>query len=98
MSLRTTAAVAAVVLAVGVSGCGRKQTAAAGASGERMTLFLARGLTKVGPGGGDHTESIRVHEVPLPEVPDWLVWQKQRGVEIDLKVYAGLFFAGQLPK
>jgi ADP-ribose pyrophosphatase len=70
----------------------------AGASGERMTLFLATGLTKVGPGGGDHTESIRVHEVPLPEVPDWLNWQKQRGIEIDLKVYAGLFFAGQLPK
>lgn len=67
----------------------------AGASGERMTLFLARGLTKVGPGGGDHTESIRVHEVPLAEVPDWLTWQKQRGIEIDLKVYAGLFFAGR---
>ena len=70
----------------------------AGASGERMTIFLARGLTKVGPGGGDHTESIRVHEVPLAEVPDWLIWQKQRGVEVDLKVYAGLFFARQIPK
>jgi len=68
----------------------------AGVSGERMVLFLATGLTKVGPGGGDRTEDIRVHEVPLQEVADWLTWQKQRGVEVDLKVYAGLFFATQL--
>jgi ADP-ribose pyrophosphatase len=64
----------------------------AGMSDEVITLFLATGLRKTGPGGGDESEDIVVHEVPLVDVMDWLSLQEQRGVRIDLKVYTGLWF------
>ena len=38
-------------------------------------------------------ERIVVHEVPLGAVIPWLARQQERGAVIDLKVYAGLFFA-----
>ncbi len=66
----------------------------AGLASETYTLFLARGAHRVGPGGGDHSEDIRVHVVPLDQVPAWLEEAKRRdGVMVDPKVYAGLYFA-----
>jgi ADP-ribose pyrophosphatase len=38
-------------------------------------------------------ESIVVHEVPLDAVISWLGRQQEFGTVVDLKVYAGLFFA-----
>lgn len=67
--------------------------ASAGLSDEIITLFRARGLTKVSEGGGDASESITVHEVPLDQVHDWLTNNARQGKVIDLKVYSALFFA-----
>ena len=65
----------------------------AGLSAEVMSFFMATGLEKAGPGGGDASEDIQVHEVPLGEARGWLEEQAARGALIDLKVYAGLYFA-----
>ena len=67
--------------------------ASAGMTDEVITLFLATGLTKAGSGGGDGSESITVHEVPLDGILDWLAAREADGRLIDLKVYAGLYFA-----
>ena len=49
-------------------------------------------IEKKGPGGGDSTESIKVHEIPLGEVDDWLEKIKEKGILVDPKVFAGLYF------
>jgi ADP-ribose pyrophosphatase len=64
----------------------------AGITSEEMTFFLATELEKVAPGGGDDSEDIIVHEVPLGEVPAYLDSCRARGMIIDLKIYAGLYF------
>jgi ADP-ribose pyrophosphatase len=67
--------------------------ACSGITSERMTLFRASGLNRVGQGGGVEQEDIVVHEVPLTEVAAWLRNKAETGTLIDPKVYAGLFFA-----
>jgi ADP-ribose pyrophosphatase len=69
-------------------------TASAGITDELISLFLATGLRKTGPGEGDGDEDITVHEVPLDEVQAWLAIKAHDGVLIDLKVFSGLYFAG----
>jgi len=69
--------------------------ASAGITSEEMTFFLATELEKVGPGGGDESESIAVHEVPLDEVPAYLDNCRGQGMVIDLKIYAGLYFCSR---
>jgi len=69
--------------------------ASAGITSEAMTFFLATELAKVGPGGGDDSENIVVHEVPLAEVPDYLDDCRGRGIVTDLKIYAGLHFCSR---
>lgn len=64
----------------------------AGLSTEEYTLLRATGLRRVRAGGGDESESIVVHEVPLAEVPAWLDAQRQAGKKVDPRVYAGLYF------
>lgn len=64
-----------------------------GLSGECLAIYRATGLKKVAAGGGDDSEQITVHEVPLAQVETWLQAQIQQGRHIDLKVYAGLYFA-----
>jgi len=64
-----------------------------GLTSEQITLYWASGLRRVGPGGGLETESITVHEIPLAEVEAWLLERAAAGDAIDLKVYAGLYFA-----
>jgi len=66
-----------------------------GLTSERVTLFLARNLKRVGEGGGIENENITVHEVPLSNVHTWLVAKAKTGVLIDPKVYAGLYFLSQ---
>lgn len=65
----------------------------AGLTTEILTLIEARRLKKVGEGGGDETEDIIVHEVPLGDVVPWLGEQSKAGKAIDLKIYGGLYFA-----
>lgn len=67
-------------------------TVSAGISGEELTLMLAENLTRVGPGGGDAGEDIRVHEVALAEVEGFLERRIAAGARVDLKLYAGLYF------
>jgi len=64
----------------------------AGLSTEVITLFRATGLKKTGDGGGDASEKITVHEVPLADVREWLHAQAAAGKAIDIKVWAGLYF------
>ena len=64
-----------------------------GLTDELIVLFLAEGLKKVNAGGGDSSENIVVHEVPVNEVMGWL---EQRGSKADLKLLAGLYAALQI--
>ena len=61
-----------------------------GLTDESITLFLAEGLVQKGPGGGDESESITVHEVPFGEV---LTWLRRKAAVVDLKLLAGLYAA-----
>ena len=67
----------------------------AGLTTEILTLIEARGLKKIGEGGGDESEDIIVHEVPLDDVVPWLEEQARKGKAIDLKIYGGLYFASR---
>jgi ADP-ribose pyrophosphatase len=64
-----------------------------GLTSECIAIFVATGLRRVGSGGGTASEQITVYEVPLAEVETFLREQSDRGRAIDLKVYAGLYFA-----
>jgi ADP-ribose pyrophosphatase len=66
-----------------------------GLTSEKMTLFRASGLRRIGEGGGVANERINVHEIPIVEVVSWLETKARTGVLIDPKVYAGLFFMTQ---
>lgn len=65
-----------------------------GMTEETITLFLARGLRKVGPGGGDETEDITVHLVPMAEFHRFVQERMKRGALIDPKVFAVPYFYG----
>jgi nicotinamidase/pyrazinamidase len=65
----------------------------AGMSSERIVFYRARGLRHTGPGGGDGSEDIRVHLVPLERATEWLRERQRRDVDVDPKVFAGLHFA-----
>jgi ADP-ribose pyrophosphatase len=61
---------------------------------EVYSFFLARHARRVGLGGGDGSEEIRVHLVPLDGADTWLTQKRSAGMAIDPRVYAGLYFAG----
>ncbi|HEY8681907.1 MAG TPA: NUDIX hydrolase [Rhodanobacter sp.] len=63
-----------------------------GMSTEMITFVRAWDLEKVGPGGGDETENIVVHEVPRREAGAWLFARAAEGYSIDPKLFAGLWF------
>jgi ADP-ribose pyrophosphatase len=67
----------------------------AGLTDETVTLLRATGLTRVTDGGGDESESITVHVVPLAQAQDFLRAAAARGCAIDHKVLTGLWIAGQ---
>jgi ADP-ribose pyrophosphatase len=66
-----------------------------GITSERVTLFRASGLRRVGEGGGVANEDITLHEIPMFEMVSWLETKARTGVLIDPKIYAGLFFMTQ---
>ena len=68
----------------------------AGLTDEMITFFLMTGLTKVSDGGGDASENILVHEVPLTDLPDWLEERRHAGWALDPKIYVGLFWLQHL--
>ena len=65
----------------------------AGLSTEVVDVFRATDLEQVGEGGGDESEDIVVHRVPLAEVESWLSAAMARGVMVSAKVWLGLWFA-----
>ena len=65
----------------------------AGVTSEIVTFFRARGLSKVGEGGGVEGEAITVHEVALGAVEAFLAEREAEGALVDPKVWAGLWFA-----
>jgi ADP-ribose pyrophosphatase len=68
--------------------------AAVGVTDEIVSFFWAKGLTRVGPGGGDDSEDITVHLVPVAQVRPFLAARAAEGRLIDPKIWAGLFLAG----
>ena len=69
----------------------------AGMSNEIIAFARASGLSRVGPGGGDDSEDIIVHEVPRTEAAAWLFQKEKEGYAIDPKLYAGLYFVDRNP-
>ena len=67
---------------------------AVGVSDELVTFFEARGLRRVGPGGGDDSEEITVHEVPLAGLRAFLAAKEESGLAVDPKIFSGLFLVG----
>ncbi len=63
-----------------------------GLTSETITFLMAKRLKKVSAGGGDDTESIKVHEVPLTSTEKWLKNMEKKGCVVDPKIYAGLYF------
>lgn len=63
-----------------------------GMSTENVAFVRALDLARVGPGGGDETENIVVHEVPRDEAGAWLFARAAEGYSIDPKLFAGLWF------
>ena len=68
-----------------------------GMSSERIAFVRARGLKKVGDGGGVGSEDITVHTVPRSEAPAWLMQKHREGYELDLKLWAGLWMIEHNP-
>lgn len=60
---------------------------------ESFSLFLASGLTRVGPGGGIDSENIIVHRVPLNALTGFIAQKRREGCGIDVRVMA-LLLAG----
>lgn len=69
----------------------------AGMTDECVVLFRAEGLTRRHAGGGVEGEGITVHEVPLAELPAWLLAQQASGKLIDFKVWAAPTLAALRP-
>ena len=63
-----------------------------GLTSESLSFFLAKGLQKVGVGGGVENENIVVHEVPLAEIEPWLMEKDAAGVSIDPRIFTGIYF------
>ena len=59
---------------------------------QKITFFWAKDPQRTGPGGGDESEDIVVHEVPVDEVEEWLAARRAAGVACDVKIYAAMNF------
>jgi ADP-ribose pyrophosphatase len=68
---------------------------ASGMSSTYLTYYRARGLKKIHEGGGDESEDIVVHAVPLTEADDWLAAQRARGLLVDPRLYVALHLASR---
>lgn len=64
-----------------------------GLTDESIALFLADNVQRTGVGGGDESEDITVHEVPLDQADQWIAGRLAEGVGADLKLLAALYLA-----
>jgi ADP-ribose pyrophosphatase len=70
----------------------------AGMSDEIITFVLATGLKKVSAGGGDSSEDITVHVIPLAEVDRWLASRRAAGTPQDPKIFTALYWLSRKMK
>ena len=68
-----------------------------GMSNELVAFVRARDLVRVHAGGGDETEDITVHEVPVDDAPRWLAARMADGFAMDPKLWAGLWLLDRDP-
>lgn len=67
----------------------------AGMSDEVITFIQASDLRRTGPGGGDDSEDIQVHLVPMEQADRWLRDQAAAGKPMDPKIFAALYWLSQ---
>jgi len=65
----------------------------AGMTDEIAVFVRATDLVRVGEGGGDASEDIRVHTVARKRVDDWLAERHAEGLAIDPKIYTALYWS-----
>jgi ADP-ribose pyrophosphatase len=70
---------------------------AAGQSSEMILFFLARGARRARDQAAHDRGQIRVHAVPVAELPAWARAREAEGVLVDPKVWAGLYLAAGKP-
>ena len=68
-----------------------------GLSNELVAFVRATGLRRLHAGGGDETEDITVHEVPVADAPRWLAAKMAAGYAMDAKLWAGLWLLDKNP-
>ena len=68
-----------------------------GLSNELIAFVRATKLTRIDDGGGDETENITVHEVPVSEAAQWLTQKMAEGYAMDPKLWAGLWLLDKNP-
>ncbi len=70
-----------------------KGPSSAGLCTEVISFFKASGLRKVTEGGGDESEDIEIHQIPLADIETWLREREKTGSLVDYKVYAALYWS-----
>lgn len=68
-----------------------------GMSSERVAFVRATHLTRMHAGGGDETEDIVVHEVPIDEAHRWLAGKLAEGFALDPKLWTGVWLLDHNP-
>lgn len=63
-----------------------------GMTDEIISFVMARGLRRVGLGGGDASEDIETHVVPLAGIDDWLRERSTAGLPLDPKIFSALYW------
>jgi ADP-ribose pyrophosphatase len=60
--------------------------ASPGMLSESFTLVRAHGVTKIGDGGGDENEDIKVHLVPRAQIANFVEQKRAEGFGVDVKL------------
>jgi ADP-ribose pyrophosphatase len=63
-----------------------------GITSELVSFYRATGLARQGKGGGVGGEDIKVHEVAVRDIEQWLEKKRGGGLLIDLKIWSALYF------
>ena len=67
----------------------------AGMTDEIVSFIRARGLKRIGDGGGDESEDIVTHVLPLDQVDRWLEQKQADGLYLDPKIFTALYWLSQ---
>jgi ADP-ribose pyrophosphatase len=66
-----------------------------GLANEVYTMLMAKNVRRVAAGGGDESEDIQVHVVPLDELDGWLDARRRDGLMVSPKIYSALYFVAE---